>query len=276
MTTKQATLTNKKAVLYARVSSDRQEKEGFSIPAQKKLLREYAFKNGLHIVGEFVEAETAKRAGRTEFNNMIKFLKKNKNVKNILVEKTDRLYRNLKDYVIIDELENIAIHFVKEGNILSDSSKSQDKFMHGIRVLMAKNYIDNLSEEVRKGLYEKAEQGYYPHTPPFGYKTEILPSKKKIVSIDETTAPYIKKAFDLYATGRQTYKSVAQILTDDGFRPNGHICTDKNIERILNNPFYIGVFKYRGKLYTNAHHAPLIEKDVIFYRSKITKPKNAR
>ena len=152
--------TNNKSVLYARVSSDRQEKEGFSIPAQIKLLREYAQKNNLKIVGEFIEAETAKKAGRTQFNNMITYLKKHKDVKSILVEKTDRLYRNLKDYVIIDELENIAIHFVKEGNILSESSKSQDKFMHGIRVLMAKNYIDNLSEEIKKGLHEKAEQDF--------------------------------------------------------------------------------------------------------------------
>lgn len=258
------TTGNKKSVLYARVSSDRQEKEGFSIPAQIKLLREYATKNNLKIVGEFVEAETAKKAGRTEFNKMITYLKKHKDVKSILVEKTDRLYRNLKDYVIIDELENVAIHFVKEGNILSETSKSQDKFMHGIRVLMAKNYIDNLSEEIKKGLHEKAEQGYYPHKAPLGYKNVILKSGKRIIVPDDETAPYIKRAFELYATGRQTYVSTAKILTDDGFRPNGHKCTDKNIERILNNPFYIGAFKYRGKLYTDGQHDALIAKDVYF------------
>ncbi len=255
---------NKNSVLYARVSSDRQEKEGFSIPAQIKLLREYASKNNLKIVGEFVEAETAKKAGRTQFNNMITYLKKHKSVKTILVEKTDRLYRNLKDYVTIDELENIEIHFVKEGQILSENSRSQDKFMHGIRVLMAKNYIDNLSEEIKKGLNEKAEQGYYPHKAPFGYINKILPSKKRIIVVDPETAPYIKRAFDLYATGRQTYVSLAKRLTEDGFRPNGHKCTDKNIERILNNPFYIGAFKYRGKLYSDGQHEAIISKDVYF------------
>ena len=132
------TTNNNKAVLYARVSSERQEKEGFSIPAQIKLLREYASKNNFKIVEEFVEAETAKRAGRHQFNNMITFLKKNKSVKTILVEKTDRLYRNLKDYVTVDEIDDVAMHFVKEGQILSEQSRSQDKFMHGIRVLMAK------------------------------------------------------------------------------------------------------------------------------------------
>src|SRR5436190_23409951 len=75
----------------------------------------------------------------------------------LLVEKTDRLYRNLKDWVLLDEL-NIEIHLVKEGVVLAQDSKSSEKFFHGIKVLMAKNYIDNLSEEARKGQQEKAEQ----------------------------------------------------------------------------------------------------------------------
>ncbi len=191
-------------------------------------------------------------------------MKKHKDVKTILVEKTDRLYRNLKDYVLVDEISEVAIHFVKEGTILSETSKSQDKFMHGIRVLMAKNYIDNLSEEIKKGLNEKAEQGYCPTKAPFGYKNLILASKKRIIVVDPETAPYIKQAYALYATGRYTYASVARELTENGFRPNGHRCTEKNIERILNNPFYIGAFKYRGKLYPNGQHEPIISKDVYF------------
>ncbi len=258
-----------KCVLYARVSSDRQEKEGFSIPAQIKLLHEYAIKNNLKIVEEFVEAETAKKAGRTQFNKMLSYMKKHKDVKTILVEKTDRLYRNLKDYVLIDEIEDVAIHFVKEGQILSETSRSQDKFMHGIRVLMAKNYIDNLSEEIKKGLKEKAEQGYYPHKAPIGYKSEKLESGKRIVVVDPASAPYIKQAFELYATGRHTYVSVAKTLTEDGFRPNGHKCTEKNIERILNNPFYIGAFKYRGKHYSSAQHEAIVPMDLYFIVQKL-------
>ena len=79
----------------------------------------------------------------------------------MLVEKTDRLYRNLKDWVTVDELD-VEIHFPKEGVVLSRESRSSEKFMHGIKVLMAKNYIDNLSEEARKGMQEKAEQGIWP------------------------------------------------------------------------------------------------------------------
>ncbi|MBU4185644.1 MAG: recombinase family protein [Proteobacteria bacterium] len=156
-----------KAVLYARVSSKEQE-DGFSIPAQLKLIKEYAVKNKLKIIKEFIDVETAKQAGRSNFNSMIDFLKSNLEVKNILCEKTDRLYRNFKDYITIEDLE-LKMHLVKENEVLSKESKSHLKFIHGIKILMAKNYIDNLSEETKKGMLQKANEGYYPSFAPLGY-----------------------------------------------------------------------------------------------------------
>jgi DNA invertase Pin-like site-specific DNA recombinase len=100
---------------------------------------------------------------------MVNYIKKHPNVRVVLLEKTDRLYRNLKDWVLLDELD-IEIHLVKEGVVLSQESKSSEKFFHGIKVLMAKNYIDNLSEEARKGQQEKAEQGIWPTKAPLGYR----------------------------------------------------------------------------------------------------------
>ena len=91
-----------RAVIYARVSSKEQEREGFSIDAQLRLLREYAATLSVPIAHEFVDVETAKQAGRTAFNAMMKELKRSRGV--LLVEKTDRLYRNLKDWVTLDEL----------------------------------------------------------------------------------------------------------------------------------------------------------------------------
>ena len=136
----------RKAVVYARVSSKEQEKEGFSIPAQLKLLKEYASANRYTVAQEYVDVETAKQTGRTAFGEMIAYLKAQPSIRGLLVEKTDRLYRNLKDWVTVDDLE-VEIHFVNEDVVLSRRSRSSEKFMHGIKVLMAKNYIDNLSEE---------------------------------------------------------------------------------------------------------------------------------
>src|SRR5215510_11054781 len=196
------------AVKYVRVSSKEQEKEGFSIPAQLKLLDQYAQTQGLKIVREFVDAETAKRAGRTGFDEMIKFLKRS-SVRVVLVEKTDRLYRNLKDYVTIDEL-NLEIHFVKENVILSHDSRSSEKFMHGIKVLMAKNYIDNLSEEIKKGMLEKAEQSIYPSCAPLGYQNVRGPNGKKVIATDPAIAPLIAKLFEWYARGDLSLKEAAR------------------------------------------------------------------
>ena len=87
------------AVLYARVSSKDQEREGFSIPAQLDLLRSYAAGRQLQIVEEFVDVETAKHAGRASFGRMVAFARKHQGRLIVLVEKTDRLYRNLRDWV---------------------------------------------------------------------------------------------------------------------------------------------------------------------------------
>ena len=105
------------AIIYARVSSKDQEAEGFSIPAQIKALQEYASKNNLLITKEFTDVETAKKAGRTQFSKMLNFLDENKNIKHILVEKTDRLLRNIPDYALIDRLilySDVKIHLIKE------------------------------------------------------------------------------------------------------------------------------------------------------------------
>src|SRR6187401_2569587 len=176
------------AVMYVRVSSKEQE-QGFSIPAQRQLLKDYAEREGIHVVQEFEDVETAKRSGRTSFSEMVDFLrKKSSGCRTLLVEKTDRLYRNIKDWVTIDELA-IEVHFVKEAVVLSEDSRSSEKFMHGIKVLMAKNYIDNLSEEARKGMEEKAEQGIWPTVAPLGYRNIVGADGKKIIEPDPASAP---------------------------------------------------------------------------------------
>ena len=192
-------------MIYARVSSKEQEKEGFSIPAQLKLLREYAATQGFSVAKEYVDVETAKQTGRAAFGEMIALLKATPSVRVMLVEKTDRLYRNLKDWVTIDEL-NVELHFPKEGRVLSRELRSSDKFMHGIKVLMAKNYVDNLSEETRKGMLEKAEQGIWPLFAPLGFRNVDGPDGKKIIAPDPDVAPIVSKLFHWYATGRLSLK----------------------------------------------------------------------
>ena len=94
--------------------------------------------------------------------------------------------------------------------MLSRESRSSEKFMHGIKVLMAKNYIDNLSEEARKGMQEKAEQGIWPTKTPLGYRNITGPDGKKIIAVDPDVAPIITKLFEWYATGQLSLKEAAK------------------------------------------------------------------
>ncbi len=140
----------RQAVLYARVSSKDQEREGYSIPAQLKLLREYARTHDFELVREFLDVETAKTTGRKQFDEMVRFFRENPNSRIAIVEKTDRLYRNFRDCVTLEDLE-IEIHLPKEGQVISKDAKSQAKLVHGIQVVIARNYIENLREASARG-----------------------------------------------------------------------------------------------------------------------------
>jgi site-specific DNA recombinase len=252
----------RKAVVYARVSSKEQEKEGFSIPAQLKLLKEYAAANGFFVAREYVDVETAKQTGRAAFGEMIAYLNAHPSARVILVEKTDRLYRNLKDCVTVDELE-VEIHFPKEGVVLSRKSRSSEKFMHGIKVLMAKEYIDNLSEEARKGMQEKAEQGIWPTVAPPGYRNVAGSDGKKIIEPDPESAPIISRLFEWYATGALSLKEAALRARAIGlvYRKSGAAVPVSTIHAVLRNPLYMGEIQWKGRTYPGKHE-PLVSRDL--------------
>ena len=253
---------HRRAVIYARVSSKEQEKEGFSIAAQLKLLKEYAAGQSFAIAQEYVDVETAKHTGRSAFGEMVSFLRKRTAARILLVEKTDRLYRNLKDWVTLDELE-LEIHLVKEGVILSRDSRSSEKFMHGIKVLMAKNYIDNLSEEARKGMLEKAEQGIWPTKTPLGYQNVAGPDGKRVIEPDPELAPIVTRLFEWYASGGISLKKAARMAADAGlkYRRSGGVVPTSTVHKILRNRLYMGEFEWNGKLY-QGRHVPLITREL--------------
>lgn len=245
-------------MIYARVSSKEQEKEGYSIPAQLKLLKEYAVAEGFTVAQEYVDVETAKQTGRGAFGEMVAWLRAHRDVRVILVEKTDRLYRNLKDWVTIDDLD-AEIHFPKEGVVLSRESRSSEKFMHGIKVLMAKNYIDNLSEEARKGQQEKAEQGIWPTKTPLGYQNVTGPDGRKVIAVDQKMAPFVVTLFESYATGQYALRDLAKRMRADGFiyPRSGNPIPASTLQTILRNRLYTGWFEWHGKIYQGKHE-PLV------------------
>ena len=256
----------KKAVLYARVSSREQEREGYSIPAQLKLLKQYAISNGFDVSREFIDIETAKAPGRKAFEEMVHFFRKTPSARIVLVEKTDRLYRNHRDSLTLQDL-NVEIHLVKENQVISKDSKSSVKFIHDIHVAVARNYSENLKEEVRKGMREKAEQGTYPGRAPLGYKNN---RGERTISVHPENSKIVQRIFELYATGRQPLSNVRKAIRSEF----GLTVNRAYLHTILTNTFYIGRFVWAGQSYQGTHETFISHKlfesvqDVLLGKNK--------
>lgn len=262
--------------MYVRVSSKEQAEQGFSPEAQRVCLYDFARRNAFDVVKEFEEAETAKDNRRKEFAAMIAYVKE-KGVKHILVEKTDRLHRNFTDYVSVEELTDkfgVTVWLVKEGGSISKDSGSNEKLMHGIKTVMAKGFIDNLKEEVQKGFDIKISHGEFPHQAPLGYLNakDPLNPKHNIIVPDPTNRNLIVKMFEYYASGIYSMKSLITKLEDEGLALNlppllksGKLYVS-TIQRCLVNPFYIGTFEWNGKMIQGSHE-PIIASE-LWYKAQ--------
>src|SRR3989344_5247193 len=192
-----------KALISCRVSSKEQEDSGYSLDAQEKLLTQYA-ESRFRVTKVYRIAESASgKQIRKIFNEMMQYANKN-GISVILCEKIDRLTRNPKDAVMIDDWvkddSKREVHFVKEGFILNQNTKAHENLVWDMKVAIARFYTNNLSEEVKKGQKEKLAQGWLPTQPPLGYKTTGEKGRKTIV-VDEASAPLVRKMFELYASG---------------------------------------------------------------------------
>jgi DNA invertase Pin-like site-specific DNA recombinase len=248
-----------KYYLYARKSTDDEDRQVLSIESQINELREYAKKENLFIVEEFVEAKTAKGPGRSIFSFMLKQVEAGL-ADGILAWHPDRLARNSIDggkiIYLIDTGKIVDLRFP---TYRFDNS-AQGKFMLSIAFGQSKYYVDNLSENVKRGLREKLRRGEWPGWAPVGYLNDY---KQHTIYPASEKAPFIKKMFELYATGNYTLESMVQELKKWGLSGNrGKPVCKAQLARMLRNPIYYGVFKYRGELH-EASHPPLISKKLF-------------
>ncbi|PIW93939.1 MAG: hypothetical protein COZ86_03730 [Candidatus Moranbacteria bacterium CG_4_8_14_3_um_filter_41_13] len=246
--------TARKCLNYCRVSSREQEESGYSLSSQEKLLHDYSTNKGLKIQKVFSVSESASGHKQREvFEEMLEMLKKER-TKIIVCEKVDRLTRNLRDAVRINEWINEdaerEVHFAKENWILTRDSKSNEKFIWNIRVSVSQYYTDNLSEEVKKGQKEKIAQGWLPTRPPIGYMT-IGEKGHKIHVPDPDRAPLVKKMFDLYSTGDYSLQRLLDTIHGLGLRGRtGKKIPKSRLAELLSNPFYCGKVRWNEQIYS--------------------------
>jgi site-specific DNA recombinase len=242
--------------VYTRKSTEEDDRQILSLDAQERECRTYASRHSITIDELIREAHSARKPGRPVFSAMLQKIERlrNKGVPvRILCHKPDRLLRNLGDYARISDLMDAGVQceFVTG----SYPNNAQGKMAFGINVIFAKYYVDNLSEEVKKGMRQKIERGEWPGPAPLGYRN--VAGK---IAIDPDTAPLIRRAFALYATGEYSLDRLAQQLAQEGLQGRRlHRPITRHIlhEYILTHPFHCGLLRYQGELYPGTHE-PLV------------------
>jgi len=247
-----------KYFLYARKSTDEEDRQILSIESQLVELREFARKENLTIIREFTESKTAKEPGRPVFNEMLNLVEKGV-ADGILAWHPDRLARNSIDGgKIIYLIDTGKIKDLKFPTYKFDNS-AYGKFILTIAFGQSKYYVDNLSENVKRGLREKLRRGEWPGWAPLGYLNDLRTHK---VILDPEKYKLVKKLFELYATGRYSLNRLKEISDKLGLKgKKGKYLSRSNIESILKNPFYYGVFYYKGEIYEGSH-PPIISKQL--------------
>ena len=250
------------AIIYIRVSTEEQSEDGFSLDAQRKYLLAYAEKIGKKHVLIVEDKETARKVGRTRFGQIIEFCDRSKKgcCPELIVEKLDRLSRNDGDSATVYRLINdksLRVHFAKENQILSDQAKSAEILLFDMKFAMSKFFSNNLSEETKKGMTEKAHQNMYPSCAPIGYKNVVDSSGRKIIAPDPERAPLIRRLFEWYDSGNYSLDAIRKMAAEHGLTSprSGRSLTKSSIAEILNRLIYTGNFIWNGKEYEGTHEA---------------------
>jgi len=258
-----------KYILYARKSTEEDDRQILSIEAQVFELKEFAAKEKLEIVASFEEAKTAKEPGRMKFAEMLSLIEKGR-AEGILSWNPDRLARNSVD-------GGKVIHMIDRGLIKSLKFPTfwfeptpQGLFMLQIAFGQSKYYVDSLRENVTRGMCQKVRNGVWPSKAPLGYLNN---PKTRGIDINREKAPKVKKIFELYATGNYNLRELAEWCKRINLKSNlERNIAISQIHKILQNVFYFGLMKYKGEIH-EATHEPLISKKLFDKVQEIMKEK---
>jgi len=257
-----------KYVLYARKSTEQDEKQALSIESQVKEMLAIAEKENLDIVDIRREAHSAKESGqRPVFKELLEDIRRGR-FNGILTWNPDRLSRNAGDLgSVVDLMDQKSLIEIRSyGQYFRNSPN--EKFLLMILCSQAKLENDNKSINVKRGLKTRVEMGLWPAPAPTGYLKEKRMDRKCETLIDPARAPVIKQVFEKVAyekwSGRKIYNWLKFDLNLKSASGNKNL-TLSNIYCILENHFYYGVFEYpknSGNWYQGKHE-PLITKELF-------------
>jgi len=233
-----------KYFLYARKSTDEEDRQITSISDQIREMKKLASGRGLKIVHVFEESKSAKNIGRPVFNEMIERINKGE-ATGIICWKADRLARNMVDGGnIINMLQNGVIEHIQA---FDGEYKPEDNvIVLSVAFSSSTQYSKDLSVNVKRGMIAKAKRGWLPNKAPLGYSNVIDKDRnEKTIIIPDDNFKLVKKLFDSVLNKNATLEQLETKARKMGLttKQGGklHIST---IHRILNNPFYYGKYEW--------------------------------
>ena len=254
---------DRRAIIYCRVSTKKQEEKGYSLEVQREKNLKYAEDNNLEVVKEFSGQESAwnEDKERKLFTRMVKFVKENE-IKHIIFYSRDRATRRFKWKNSIDNLmENydVTVYYSQTGEKIDKSIGSCRKMNENIQTAFNEYFSDVISEKTRPGMLKKAEKGIYPASAPIGYLNN---KANKTVELDTAREPLIKELFEYAASGKYSLLMLEEEFYIKGLRSkNGNKIHKSTIGTMIHNPFYYGSFIWSGQLFKGTH-TPIVSKEL--------------
>ena len=268
----------RKYIIYCRKSSESEERQILSIEAQVKELEELKEKLNLPVSDILTESRSAKYPGRPVFGRVMDKVSRGE-VKGIICWKLDRLSRNPPDGAAIawaldqGKIDEIITPYNRLHN------NSNDKFLMQLEFGMAKKYVDDLSDNVKRGIRMKLEKGWLPGRAPLGYLNE--PRERTIVP-DPERFHIVRKMWELLLEGVPPLR-ISEIATDQlGLRGRTRLSKPVSVSAVYSlftNPFYYGLIRRKGTVYQGKHDPMITETEFwkaqeILGRKGIPRPKN--
>lgn len=251
-----------KAILLARVSSKEQE-DGQSIPAQERRLREYAVRKGLIIDEVFKITESSTKDTRKEFDKILERIRKSRETIALVADTIDRVQRSFKESVVLEDLRKegrVEIHFMREGLILNLKSNSSDILRWDMGVMFARSYVLQLSDNIKRSKEQAAKRGIWMGLAPTGYMHGVNDKGEKTIVPDPERAPFIRKLFEMYATGSHSLQTLKEAATQMGLRTKkGGLLAISQINKILKKPFYCGMMDTKYGIVEHSYE-PLVSR----------------
>ena len=252
--------------LYARKSTDVEDKQVRSIEDQLAVLEALAKEEGLTVKEVFIEKQSAKQPGRPIFNAMLSRIE-NGEADGVICWKLDRLARNPIDAARVQWLlQQGVIKHIRTND--RNYYPTDNVLMMGFEFGVANQYIRDLSANTKRGLHAKANRGEFPALAPLGYIND--PRTKQIV-VDKHEAAIVREAFELYSENGSRLDDIAHFLFDKGVRSQtsrrwenggGRPWTRNKMTGFLSNIFYIGLFRYAGEIH-EGKHKPIVSKELF-------------